>query len=57
MKIKDGDGQIVAPPERGRQKGGHGQDDDVGQDIARGDPRHFLKRRAQIARHLRQAPH
>ncbi len=32
----------------------HRQDDDVGQDVGRADPGHFLARRAQIAGHLRQ---
>ena len=54
MKITIDDSQVVAPAERGRQKGGHRKDNDVGKDVACGNPGHFLKRGSQVARHLGQ---
>ena len=47
-------GEIVPPPKQHVQERRHRQHDDIRENIAGGDPGHFLSGRAEVARHLGQ---
>ena len=51
---QDRERQVVLAPEPIGQPGGHRQDDDVGQDVPRGDPGDLVGGGVEVAGHLRQ---